>query len=354
VGLSTFRATDFRCLETVVLEAHPNLNLIVGANAAGKTSLLEAIYFLGRGRSFRGAGNRELVRRGAETFTLFGKATETDTEYRLGAQTGVGQRILRINDETAKPSEMAELLPVQAIDPDIHELIQGSPENRRRFLDWGVFHVEHSFLENWQRYQKTLRQRNAALKQGQSRENVTLWDAELIQSGERVNQYRAEFVSQFMSVISSKIADHLPFDVKCSYISGNDDKIGLAQSLEEKWDRDAALQSTQVGPHRADLRIEVSGRAVRHKLSRGQQKLLGAALVIAQTYFVVESRQREVVLLVDDPAAELDRHYRQRLFDLLKKVPAQLFLTALEQDDLPWQQDGLLLSVDAGKVSPLL
>ena len=359
LSLKLFRAQGFRCLADTELTPDPRLNLITGPNASGKSSLLEGLFYLGRGRSFRGSGNRELIQTGAPGFTLFGEVSPTGEQanHKLGVEIAIGERKVRIDGSNGTGADLAQLLPVQAIDPEIHELVHGSPEFRRRFLDWGVFHVKHQFLEVWRSYQKALRQRNAALRQGEADSAVRAWDAELIQHGEQVDLLRTAFLDAYLPLFESIVSDNLSFDSICSYKRGWSPNSGLEQALTESWSRDRAFGSTQVGPHRADLNLQVHERRARHRVSRGQQKMLGAALVIAQTRFVAANTENQLILLVDDPAAELDRENRTRLFEMLKDMPAQMFVTALEAEDLPedfgWKH-GEMFHVEHGKVSALV
>ncbi len=354
MALTALRVEHFRCLNAVDFQPDPNLNLITGANATGKTSLLESIFVLSRGRSFRAGRASELIQYEADALTVYAELSSGTDTHRLGAEIARAGRRLQVDGQTAALGDVAALLPVQVIDPEIHLLIQGGPEQRRRFLDWGVFHVEPRFLDSWRRYRKALRQRNAALRRQDRREAVMAWDEELINAGELVDAWREAFNDQFHALLSSKSFDILPFELKCSYLRGWKAGQSLPDALADSWERDRATQATQVGPHRADLRFEAGGHALRHHVSRGQQKLLAGALVIAQTHFVVEANQREVVLLVDDPAAELDREHRERLFELFRTVPAQLFVAALELDELPWGTAGKRFHVEHGELAPLI
>ena len=336
------------------LAPHPELNLITGANASGKTSLLEAIFYLGRGRSFRASGNRELIQTGSSEFLLYGEALVGEDIHRTGIEVGIGRRQVRVDGANGSGADLARILPVQAIDPEVHQLIQGGPEFRRRFLDWGVFHVKHSFLESWRKYQRALRQRNAALRQGASDANVKAWDPELIEHGETVDSLRAAFLNDYLPLFSSIVIENLSFPSICSYKRGWSPNVGLGEELQNSWDRDRSLGSTQVGPHRADLSIAVQDRRARHRVSRGQQKMLAAALVISQARYVADTGTDRLVMLVDDPAAELDRDNRERLFAMLQDMPAQMFVTALEPGDLPWEGQGEMFHVEHGQVSSLV
>jgi DNA replication and repair protein RecF len=355
MSLNFLTVSGFRCLSDLKIEPDPRINLILGPNASGKTSLLESLFYLGRGRSFRLAGNRELVQTGRPGFTIFGSVdTGNPTDHSIGVEVTAGQKRIRVDAQTGTGADLARLLPVQVIDPEVHELIQGGPELRRRFLDWGVFHVKPGFLEAWRAYQQALRQRNAALRQNEPDELVRLWDSALVSYGEIVDQLRTEFLADFLPVFASIVDDKLSFDANCSYKRGWVSNASLAEVLQDGLARDRAFGSTQSGPHRADLGLEVADRRARHRVSRGQQKILAASLVIVQTRFVAAQTAITPLLLVDDPSAELDRLNRDRFFNLLQDMPAQLFVTALEASDVPWSGKGQAMQLEHGKVVSLL
>lgn len=355
MSLTFFNAQGFRCLATLDINLDPRFNLIIGPNASGKTSLLESLYYLGRGRSFRSATNRELIQTGSPEFRIFGIAAGSDGgTHRLGVEVELGHRRIRVDGEDGTGADLARWLPVQVIDPEIHELVQGGPELRRRFLDWGVFHVKHGFLEAWRDYQQALRQRNAALRQNEPDELVQLWNEALISHGAVVDRLRTEFLQDFLPLFSSIVSENLSFDAICSYKPGWSSKLSFAEALQESITRDRAFGSTQAGPHRADLTLQVADRRARHRVSRGQQKMLAAALVIAQTRFVASRIATTPLLLVDDPAAELDHSNRERLFALLQDMPAQMFITALQAEDLPRIAQATMFHVEHGKVTSLL
>ena len=305
--LRRVQVTDFRCLHRADLEFDPNFTLISGPNASGKTSLLEAMYVLGRGRSFRTRRLEPLIRTGAERMMVVGEAELPERRVTLGVEGSPDGLRARVGGErVASLAELAWVLPVQVIDPEIHHLIEEGPNRRRRFLDWGVFHVEHSFVEHWQHYQQALRQRNAALKSRQGRAAVTVWDLELVRYGELITEARRRYVEQLVPVAVSVAARLLGLDLALAYRPGWAADADLRTALEGSCPRDQDLGATQVGPHRADLAIRLQGAAVRGRVSRGQQKLLAAVLLLSQIkLFPADSRTRPTLLL-DDPAAELD------------------------------------------------
>ena len=165
--LSLFKATDFRCLQAVELTFDATANLITGPNGAGKTSLLEAIAYLGRGKSFRGAPAQNLIRHGEKALLVFGHVERGGGYRRVGVRNSTDGLEINIDgDSTGGSAALAELLPLQVIDPNIHDLVSGGPEQRRRYLDWLAFHVEHAYVDLWRKFRRVLKQRNAALKVG--------------------------------------------------------------------------------------------------------------------------------------------------------------------------------------------
>ncbi|NNF66292.1 MAG: DNA replication/repair protein RecF [Gammaproteobacteria bacterium] len=334
-SLKKLQVSDFRCLQNVELEASPGINLIVGENASGKTSLLEAIFVLGRGRSFRTAQRQRLIRDGAEEFLVVGEIAGGPVSRRIGIRASRGQQEIHIDGRKAKSiAELGDCLPVDAIDPEIHKLVEEGPERRRRFLDWGTFHVDQSFLTAWQRYRTALRQRNALLAQN-SLSALAPWDEELIQSGEALTGLRRRFLQALREPVAELGQQLLDSDIKISFRSGWSQKEGLAAALAANLERDAALGRTLAGPHRAELIIELDSARARSRVSRGQQKLLAACLILAQLKVLAAQGRPRALLLLDDPGAELDRRRVGNLLDALADLDVQLFLTALDQKSLP-------------------
>jgi DNA replication and repair protein RecF len=355
LALESVKVERFRCLDQVEFCPDASLNLIFGANGAGKTSVLEALFYLGRGRSFRSSQVSSLIQTDADSFTVFGKVRDDGKQYRLGVQVGRGSSDIHINGQAGgNTADLVEAFPVQIIDPEVHILVQGGPKGRRQFLDWGVFHVKHDFLAAWRRYRRGLQQRNMALRQGLERATIDIWSTELVEAGLKVDNLRRGYLEGF-EVVFSRISEQLlGTPAICRYLPGWSLEETLSGALDQSWERDRKHGLTHVGPHRAELALEVEGRVARHRLSRGQQKLLGTALVLAQCEFVASSLQRTVALLVDEPAAELDSEHLEQLIDVLVKPGVQLFLTALEADALPLKPQPTVFHVKHGKLSTLL
>jgi DNA replication and repair protein RecF len=329
--LRRVQVTDFRCLHQANLELDPNFTLISGPNASGKTSLLEAIYVLGRGRSFRTRTLEHLIRTGAERMVIVGEAEVSDRRVTLGVEgSKEGLRARLGGERVGTLAELAAALPVQIIDPEIHRLIEEGPSRRRRLLDWGVFHVEPSFIGNWQKYQQVLRQRNAALRSNQAL--VSAWDGDLVRYGELITEARARYVALLAPMAQAAARDLLNVELTLSYRTGWARELTLTEALTRSRPQDHESLATQVGPQRAELAIRVGGLPARDRISRGQQKLLAAVLLLSQMRLLPQESSVRPTLLLDDPAAELDA---QRLSGLIRAVqaqPLQLIVTTLHEE----------------------
>lgn len=351
--LARLEVDEFRCLERVRLQLDPRYNLFVGPNASGKTSLLEAIFLLGRGRSFRTRRLDRLVRQGQEAFRIVGWVERGGRTTVLGVGGSRRSTEIRIGGAPAAGAgELAAHFPPQVIDPEIHKLLEEGPHRRRRFLDWGVFHVEQTFLDTWQRYHRALRQRNAALKPGGEQGSARAWEPEIVAAGTRLDQIRRDYLRILEPALSDLGRRLLGLPVSLAYHPGWAVGESLGEALERSADRDRRYGITHVGPHRADVTARVDGHVARERVSRGQQKLLAAALTLAQLAVQEERALGSGALLLDDPAAELDAENLGRLLGVVRELRVQLFVTALRPDLAGLGEPGALFHVEQGRVEP--
>jgi DNA replication and repair protein RecF len=351
--LARLEIDEFRCLEHVRLSLDPGYNLFVGPNASGKTSLLEAIFFLGRGRSFRTRRLDRLVRQGQDAFRIVGWVAGSGRSTVLGVGGDRRSTEIRIGGAPAAGAgELAGHFPPQIIDPEIHKLLEEGPHRRRRFLDWGVFHVEQSFLETWQRYHRALKQRNAALKPGSDPAAARAWEPEITAAGARLDEIRRSYLAVLGPTLAAFGQRLLGLPVALAYHSGWAEGETLAEALGRSTERDRRYGITHVGPHRADVTARVDGHVARERISRGQQKLLAAALTLAQLAVQEARAPGTGALLLDDPAAELDTENLGRLLTVVRELNVQLFVTALRPDLPGLGTPGALFHVEQGRIEP--
>ncbi|WP_347278808.1 DNA replication/repair protein RecF [Plasticicumulans sp.] len=331
--LARLEIADFRNLAAVRLDCAPGLNLISGDNAAGKTSLLEAVYLLGRARSFRTQRPAELIRRGAAHWRLVARLGADGSAGTLGLQRDGAQFTARLNGAPLPSlAELARVLPVLLLTPDSHRLLDDGPRPRRRFLDWGVFQRDAGFLAHWRRCQLALRQRNAALRQPAMLRSLPGWEAELVSAAGPLDAARAGFVEALAAAAQPQLQALLDTDLRLTldYRRGWPAGQPLGEVLAEAREGDRRAGHTRHGAHRADFAVRLDGRPPGEALSRGQHKLLVAALVLAQAALYRETCGRPCVLLVDDLPAELDGAHRSRFVERLAATGAQVFVTAIE------------------------
>jgi DNA replication and repair protein RecF len=352
--LARIRISSLRCLRDAALDLDPHRNYIFGANGAGKTSLLEGIFVLGRGRSFRTRQMRRLVQRGSEGFAVYGEVVADGATRRIGVAYRGGRLDKKVDGQPAAGmAQLAALLPVHALDPSMHSLIEGGPSERRRFLDWGVFHVEHGYLDAWKRYRRVLSQRNAALKRGAAGSDLQPWSAALNEAGAAVDASRADYLRRLTPYVTSFGERLLTRPLTLEYRRGWEEGQALATTLAAEEVRDRESGSTQSGPHRADIVLRVGEWRVQDEVSRGQQKLTAATLILAQVALESARRPRRSVLVVDDPAAELDAGSLERLLTSLDHLPAQLVFTALAPTHLAPAVGFPVFHVERGEVRKL-
>lgn len=349
--LEDFSARDFRCLVGAELEFAPTYNLIHGVNASGKTSILEALAYLGRGKSFRGATPAELIRHGEKEFVLFGRVRSGAAVHRVGVGNSAAGLVLRIDgDSGGGAAALASVLPLQIIDPDVHELVAGAPDRRRRFLDWVAFHVEHGYLDVWRRFRRALKQRNAALRSGESAASIRSWNAEFAALGMSVDAGRRHALVAIEDRLRDAAAGLLGAELGVEYQPGWLQDLSLAAALGQGMDKDLQQGTTQYGPHRADLRLKFDARLARKLVSRGQQKLLACAMVLSAADAVQAELDRPLVLLLDDPAAELDRESLGRLMGRVAGLGCQVVATSLHRDETLFPSPPAVFHVEQGRV----
>jgi DNA replication and repair protein RecF len=357
MSLRRLEVRDFRCIASAELEFDSRCNLISGANASGKTSLLEAIFFLGRGRSFRTARNETLIRKGTPELLLAGRFDAGGGTRPVGVRySREGFEARAAGNRIGSLAELATILPVQAIDPEVHRLVEEGPQERRRYLDWGVFHVEPRFVEQWRRYQRALKQRNAALRAGLPEAVVRAWDPELLESGTLLAASRRDYFVHLQPHVAALGERLLGLSLELSLSDGWAAGTDLVTAIDHAWPRDRERGTTHVGPHRADLSIRVGGELARDRVSRGQQKLTASALLLGQLRCDEALGSTTAALLVDDPAAELDEANLERLISVILELPGQLFVTALEPDMMSFRRLPVArrFHVEHGKVTSLL
>ncbi|QEH09608.1 DNA replication/repair protein RecF [Histophilus somni] len=337
MAISRLIINHFRNLTAIDLEFERGFNFIIGNNGSGKTSLLEAIFYLGHGRSFKSAVANRIISYQQPHFILHGKIQEQQHQWSVGLQKQrQGNTLMKINGEDAKKiSDLAHLLPMQLITPEGLTLLNGGPSYRRAYLDWGLFHHNASFYNAWSSLNRLLKQRNSALQQVCSYEKLKIWDRELAKLAYQVSYWREAYAEALRSEIEKTCQLFLPeLEISVSFHQGWDKNMDYADLLQQNFERDRALGYTFSGPQKADFRFKANGLPVEDILSRGQLKLLMCALRLAQGEHLMQQKKRHCIFLLDDFASELDQYKRTLLAERLQKNGSQVFVTAITQEQL--------------------
>lgn len=330
--------------------------------------MLEAIHLLGMARSFRGSSIKSLISHDASTCTVFGTAAPAPRPVEsgpratlpLGVQRNrIGEAQIKVGGKAVRTvAELAARLPLQVITADSFGLLTGTPGGRRQFLDWGVFHVEQKFFGTWQRFQRSIKQRNYLLRRGKiSDQELAVWTRDLAQSGDAINEFRINYfriLSPRFKEIMTQLAPSLE-GMELRYQQGWDRQLSYLDALQQGQTADLEHGYTHCGPQRADIRVMAGGHLAAETLSRGQQKLVICGLKLAQGQLMTQLGQGTCTYLIDDLPSELDRHHGRLVCEMLASMEAQVFITCIDREEIrsvwPRESELTMFHVEHGNVS---
>lgn len=322
------------------LELAPSLtcNILYGDNGSGKTSLLEAIYYLSLSRSFRTSISTRVIQQGKDSLSVVGEIGSLEGQtVRIGVRRFInGHREMRLaGKQITTIAPLAQALPIQLINHQQQELLN-APKARRQYLDWGLFHVEQLFLPSWQAYRLALKQRNAGLRQQAASNQLAPWNAVLVEEAKKLDIMRKNYICCLQPIFSTLWHDLMgeSSTLELSYHRGWSANKELEDILKENVYSDSRIGYTQLGAHKADLTLTVDKVPAKDKLSQGQQKLLVYALKLAQGKLLQQQQQKNCIYLIDDLPAELDSKKRAKIADALTMLNTQVFITGVSNKDL--------------------
>lgn len=344
---------NFRNLISVAIDLHPKLNFFVGNNGSGKSSLLEAIFFLGHGKSFRTSKVEHLASYETDNFVVSVKDVN-DLQLGLSKNLQSGVTLIKINGERhARLSELAKNIAVQIVTPESFKLFFGGPKERRRFVELGMFHVKHDSTKQWREFNRVLKQRNACIRHNLDKTTFDYWTAMFCQLSEEVADVRNEYITNlivelpyWLELLLPSIADK----VTVQYLQGWPQKKSLIDSLNDSHEREQAFGYSIYGAHKFDVKFLIAKQALESQLSRGQQKLFLLALTFAQAKLIARVKRVKPILLIDDIGAELDANSRESLSTALSILDCQVIITAIEEGVLqPFITNDLVIDKESSK-----
>jgi DNA replication and repair protein RecF len=333
---------NFRSYEGVTLEPGPGVNQFVGDNAQGKTNLLEAIFLLITGRSFRTTKLSDCIRKGADSFQIEAHFIRREVAQTLSISYS-DECEVRLSGNRINRSELLGLLPGVLASPEDEALIAGSPSHRRRYLDLYLAQSSPTYVHQIQRYLRALRQRNTLLRQNQLN-TIEIWEEQLSSSGDQVNQMRLDAV-QTLEPLATQHSEQIGSDHVELHLRPSPTTLDAYISHRE---REQQVGYTLIGPHRDDLYIKVNGLDARSFTSQGQKGQVALSLRLAELQRLHTSAGEAPLLLLDDIAAHLSQKRRQTLEGIVHRS-GQTFITATE----PLPIDGSHpFQISSGRVNP--
>lgn len=320
VSLSSFRNFD-----VAKFNFKAGLNLISGRNGSGKTSILEALYVMAYGRSFRASILSNLIMSDAREAAIFIQSGSDDFGW---SRSNRGEVKYHHNKKSKSAAELVNCFPpCLFIDSSSHRVFGKQSIYRRQLLDWGVYHSCSDFGSTWNIYQRALKQRNAAIKSKRPLAEITQWDGILVTEAEKIKAMRADYMeslkSFFQKSVSLLVVSSMDPQLRISHgWSGNFD-----ESLKDCINDDLRYGYTTIGPHRGKIDILINGVVAKDGASEGQQKLLHYALRLAQAQYLYDLNEKKVVFLIDDIGAELDEVNQMALINKYLSLGSQLIIT---------------------------
>lgn len=352
--ITHLRILNYRNISSLDIVPSNFFNVIYGKNGSGKTSLLEAISYLGYGRSFRDSRYQSLIREGQPFFAISSDVLRDSTN--LSDSLGICRyrnrnQNLEISINSNKSSRLVDLvdkISIQVIHPQGIDLILGGPENRRNFVDWGAYYSFPHFKDCWYRYKKLLSQRNSMLKRKDPIENIQFWDDELSKVSEEITTFREHYVDLIKPILLQKLKSFLPqFEFEILFSKGWENGLQLRSVLNLYIEKDRVLGYTFYGCHRAELRIRCNNFSASETLSRGQLKLLVCAMRLSQGYLLKQQVGKNCIYLIDDLSSELDANSRMLLLNELKECNSQVFLTNISKNlEIPSCSENSFINIE--------
>ncbi|MCU7836122.1 MAG: DNA replication and repair protein RecF [gamma proteobacterium symbiont of Taylorina sp.] len=342
-----------RNLKDFSLQAIPTFNIIHGTNGSGKTTILESIYFLLRSRIFRNNKYKSFINSDSNECTIFSKFNSSNISKPHNNSFTIGikrtkdslQPLIHLNQKKIfSLSQISNLVLLGLICPESFNLLDSGPSVRRKFLDWGVFHVEHEFIDSWNSYKKILDNRNKILKKlkndntGLDRLSVNklydlnCWKPQLILYNNKLTRYRKNqlqsiknFFFNFLKVFSESLSNN----ISINFYQGWSNNLSYEEYIDNKLSYDLSVGYTRYGSHRADIIINYNNQPANDILSRGQKKIIIICLILSQFQFLKINHNSEghSLLLLDDMDSELDDSNLNKLFMILKDINTQVFAT---------------------------
>ncbi len=334
--INELELTNFRSYESARFELHPDVTIVVGPNASGKTNLLESLYVLASTKSFR-AKDRDLVRHDRDFFRVVARTDEREYAFGLSVATGAMEK--RITHDGVRRTLVGHIGQIQVtlFEPSDLELVSGSPEGRRRYLDFILCQTDRGYLKTLQQYRRVLKQRNALLDgfdMERIREQIFAWDVKLAELACEVygrRQVLLGVLNKAIPLLYGEIAGgHVGVELEYMPSVAGEYAQGFLETLARNLTRDLAAGFTTIGPHREDFRVRFKNNDITAVASRGEVRTVVLACKLAELEYAEAQTGVRPILLLDDVFSELDRERRSFLLNRLRDH--QTIITTTDAD----------------------
>jgi DNA replication and repair protein RecF len=331
VSITSLGLKNFRCFKSAKLDFSESINFFYGRNGSGKTSILEAIYLCSTGRSFKTQNIKQCIKKNTEYFNIF--STSSDSSI-LEIKKNINSSIqLQINSTKSNSINLFRRMPSTQLDNKTFSLFSESPSYRRKIMDRALIAAKKDYSGNFFRYNKVLSQRNNELRNSHF-PDLDTWDQLLVQAAADISMERNNFfdllTNEFNSM--SKLLDgadcyKIVKDIRSEIYSGWKEVQDFRSALFESRQRDLRTKTTNVGPHRSDIKFFFCDDDVKNRLSRGEQKLVAIVWCAAINKTITEHYNSSPILIIDDLGSELDEVFYNELLKFLSLSENQLFFS---------------------------
>jgi len=339
VPIHNISIENFRILSDIHISFCSDINIFYGLNGSGKTSILECLFFLSRGKSFNQRQINKLISISSDNFLIY----SVIDNKRIGIKKDFNSKLLIKYDNKFITSSfiLSKNLTMQIVQPDSYLLIESGPSIRRKFIDWIVFHVKHNLYDKWRRYKLILKQRNIGLKSKLNINEIMAWDHELIQLTNLFTTERIYFINKLNTKLTQYKNEYLSgMDLFIEYYPGWNNMSDYKSVLDENFERDCKYGFSQYGLHKSDLKLKIiidkQSFYIKDVLSNGLKKYISMFLYILQIELFFDTKEiiiSKPVLLIDDITSELDTNYSNLILKFISKFDIQIFFTLLEGSD---------------------
>ena len=321
---------NFRCFQNTSYDLCDGLNFFHGTNGAGKTSILEAVYILGSGNSFRTTKSNNLIKLGSESFKISAKIGDYGQKITI-SKTKSKNLSIKVNEKNKIKRELVSLLPINAIDSKMFFYLSSAPDYRRKSLDRSLFLVSNTYQKSWFSYYSALRQRNSSLKRNSPQEaiswNMPLSDAASVIQNERsyfLDKIKANFFNLVKDQLHDSFAERLSI-MNISLEKGFSNEV-LLDDLEASLAQDLFKKTTQCGPHKADVVFNFDSSMAKDLFSRGEEKAFSIIWGLAISMTLIDLGIDNLTVL-DDLSSEIDEAHLETLLTIIKKAPNQFIFS---------------------------